>query len=205
MWDLTRTIAEDMPMHPGKPQPVLKALAEPERDGYGMSDYHFWNHTGTHIDGPRHFVAGAAGLETYPLQRFITPARVVHARTGPVTAAMLAEALGEDFRQEAVILATGAGERFGTPAYFDFPVLSEDGARWLIDHETGMLAVDCASVDPVDTVDFPIHRVLLGGDCLIIEELAYTSELPERFQLVALPIKVLGSNGDPARVVGLPL
>jgi len=205
MWDLTRTIREDMPMHPGAAQPVLKALAVPERDGYGMSEYRFWNHTGTHIDGPLHFVPGGRPLDDYPLERFVTPARVVKATDGPITASALARALGEGFSGEAVVLVTGAYERFGTPGYFEFPVLADDGARWLVERRVGLLAVDAASVDPVDTEAFPVHRVLLAGDCLIIENLAYTPALPDRFRLVALPIKVAGSNGDPARVIGLPL
>lgn len=205
MWDLTRTMREDMPVHPGAPEPVLKALAVPERDGYGMSEYRLWNHTGTHIDGQRHFVAGGRALDDYPLERFVTPATVVKVTSGPVTAAMLARALGDEFSGEAVVLVTGAYARWGTPDYFDFPVLSDDGARWLIAHRVGLLGIDACSVDPVDTESFPIHHVLLEGDCLIIENLAYTPELPDRFRLVALPIKVGGSNGDPARVIGLPL
>ena len=205
IWDLTRTIWEDMPMHPGKPQPVLKALATPEREGYGMSEYRFWNHTGTHIDGQLHFVAGGRPLDRYPLERFITTARVVKATGSPVTASMLAAGLGDGFSGEAVVLVTGAYARWGTPGYFDFPVLSEDGAHWLVAHGVGLLGIDAASVDPVDTVDYPIHHILLEGDCLIIEDLAYTPDLPDRFRLIALPIKVGGSNGDPARVVGLPL
>lgn len=205
MWDLTRTVHEGMPVHPGAPDPQIRVVAEAARDGFGMSEYQFWNHTGTHIDGPLHFVAGGRALDAFPLDRFVTPARVAVATENPITPEALERALGPDFLAQAVVLVTGAYGRYGTPGYFEFPVLSDAGARWLLDHQVGLLGVDAASVDPVDTTTYPIHRVLLEGECLIIENLAYTPELPPRFRLVALPIKVRGSNGDPARVIGLPL
>jgi kynurenine formamidase len=150
-----------------------------------------------------HFFAEGRPLDEYPLTRLVTSARVVQApRAAPIGAAALEQALGAHFRREAVILVTGDWRRWNTPAYFeDYAVLAEDGAAWLVERQVGLLAVDCPSVDPVATVDYPIHRILLGGDCLIVENLAYTPDLPDRVTLAALPIRVKHSNGSPARVV----
>ena len=207
MWDLTQTIREDLAMYPGQPAPVLHHFAEAARDGYGLSEYRFWNHVGTHIDGPLHFFANRPSLHEYPLERFMCPAHVVHVGSAAaVSVDLLVAQLGRDCHHRAVVLDTGAHARWNTPAYFGpFPVLTEEAAHWLVDRGVQMLALDAPSVDPVDTETFPLHRILLGGDCLILENLAYTPELPDVFRLVALPIKVAGSNGDPARVVGLPL
>jgi len=209
MWDLTQTVSPHMVMYPGQPAPQIHHFAEAARDGYGMSEYRFWNHLGTHIDGPLHFFAGKPSLHEYPLDRLIVPARVVHVSRsdGPeVSVEQLVAQLGQGFTGQAVVLDTGTCQRWGTEAYYeDFPVLSEAAARWLVAHEVGMLALDTPSADPVATESFPLHRILLGGDCLIIENLAYDPTLPDAFRLVALPMKVEGSNGDPARVVGLPL
>jgi len=203
MWDLTWTVSEDMVMYPGQPAPVLHDFATAARDGYGMSEYRFWNHLGTHVDGPLHFFADGRPLDEYPLTRLVTPARVVRGPEGtPIGPAALEQALGTDFGREAVILVTGDWRRWNTPAYFDgYAVLTEDGAAWLVDHHVGLLAVDCPSVDPVATDVYPIHRILLGADCLIVENLAYTPDLPDRVTLAALPIRVKQSNGSPARVI----
>lgn len=61
MWDLTYTISEDMLLYPGIPQPVLHDFATPSRDGYGMSEFSFWNHLGIHIDAPTLFLTTVLG------------------------------------------------------------------------------------------------------------------------------------------------
>ena len=202
-WDLTWTVSEDMVMYPGQPAPVFQDIAEAARDGYGMSEYRFWNHLGTHVDGPLHFFADGRALDEYPLARLVGPARVVRCDDAPViTASRLEAVLGPEFRHDTVILVTGNYRRWNTSAYYGFyPVLDGAAAQWLTERGVGMVAVDAPSVDPVETVDYPIHHILLGHDCLIVENLAYTPELPDAVMLAALPLRVRHSNGGPARVV----
>ncbi|MCY0897533.1 MAG: cyclase family protein [Firmicutes bacterium] len=206
MWDLTHSISEDMLLYPGIPHPVLRDLATPDRDGYGMSEYTFWNHLGTHIDAPTHFYSDGLSLDQFPISAFIKKVHTVDCQgVEEISAAFLTAQLSRYQNGDGVFLLTGQYRYWGMPAYFhSYPVLVEDGIDFLVHHQVPMIIVDAPSVDPVDTVTFPNHHLLLRHPLLIVENLAYDPTLPKTFQIIALPMKVHRSNGCPARVVALP-
>ena len=62
-----------------------------------------------------------------------------------------------------------------------------------------MVGVDAGSVDTMD--DFPIHKILLAAQVLIIENLTNLNQLAGKdFRVYALPVK-LDVDGAPARVI----
>lgn len=206
MWDLTYTISEDMLLYPGTPQPKLHDFATPAKDGYGMSEFTFWNHLGTHIDAPNHFHADGRSLDQFPLSAFVRRVLTIDGRdTSELTAAFLEPRMERYESGDGVLLLTGQYRFWGTPDYFrPFPVLSDDGADFLLHRNVGMILVDAPSVDPVSTESFPIHRRLLRSPLLIVENLAYQPDLPAVFHITALPLKIKNSNGSPARVIATP-
>ncbi len=203
MWDLTYTISEDMLLYPGTPQPKLHDFATPAKDGYGMSEFTFWNHLGTHIDAPNHFHADGRSLDQFPLNAFIRRVVTVDCQeTKEITEAFLKPRLAQYQTGDGVLLLTGQYRFWGTRDYFrPFPVLSDDGAEFLLEKHVGMILTDAPSVDPVSTETFPIHRRLLRAPLLIVENLAYQPDLPPIFHVTALPLKIKNSNGSPARVI----
>lgn len=76
--DISVPIRERMPTWPGDPvvrldQPIAIAKGDPAnvgRIGAGL-------HTGTHVDAPRHFVEGAGGVDTLPLDTFFGAVDVI--------------------------------------------------------------------------------------------------------------------------------
>lgn len=205
MWDLTYTISEDMLLYPGIPQPVLHDFATPAQDGYGMSDYAFWNHLGTHIDAPTHFFGDGLSLDQFPVESFMREVHTIHCENlAVISAPFLLEATRNIPEKAGLLLLTGQYQHWSTPRYFDpFPVLDEAGADYLRQTGYSMILVDAPSVDPVTTETFPVHRVLLKRPLLIVENLAYHPDLPDVFQIIALPIKVKNSNGSPARIIAM--
>lgn len=203
MWDLTHTIREDMTQYPGMPQPVLHDFATPAKDGYGMSDFSFWNHLGTHIDAPTNFYADGKNLDDFPIESFLRRVQTIHCENVPhITRTFLERACIHHAPDDALLLLTGQYQHWGTPAYFGpFPVLSDDGAAFVAEKGYTMVLVDAPSVDPVTTETYPVHRRLLQEPMLIVENLAYRPDLPETFQVIALPLKIQKSNGSPARII----
>ena len=78
-----------------------------------------------------------------------------------------------------------------------------DAALALIDRGISGVGFDGPSPDPVDSTDFPLHRVWLGAGRLILENLTNLDLLPPRVDLVVAPMKVRGANGGPTRVFAL--
>jgi len=99
------------------------------------------------------------------------------------------------------MLATGWTDRaFETPQlYGGNPYLALDAAQAIAAAAPSAIGLDFA-VDHAKP--FPNHVVLLGADVLLIENLMRLPELPANgFTVSAFPIRIVGENGAPARVV----
>jgi arylformamidase len=155
-------------------------------------------HSGTHVDGPRHFIDGAAGTESLSLDTMVGPAAVVDA-TG-AQADLDAEALADLHLPEGaerILLKTRNSELWNRPSFSrDFIRLTGSGARYLIDHGVRLIGIDYLSIGDADA-----NVELLGNDVVALEGLDLREVEPGDYELVCLPIRLEGSDGAPARAV----
>jgi arylformamidase len=156
-------------------------------------------HTGTHIDAPLHMLEAGKSLDQFPIDKFIGRGRYIRLGDGfDVEALKQAKIQAGDI----ILFHTGMSDFYGEPAYYEsYPVLSEEVARYLVESEVKMIGLDTGSADNVEA--FPIHKILLGGEVLIIENLTNLSSLANiEFTVYALPIK-FELDGAPARVIAM--
>jgi arylformamidase len=203
--DLTQPMANGMPVMDGITPPEFRDLAQVSVDGYAMSQYTFVNHVGTHVDAPAHQIAGGATLDEIPLDALITEALTIdvsgHA-PGPVGPADLGPQLELARPGDIVLFRSDNAANWGTEAYWHgwcYPDAAIAAA--LIEAGVAGVGFDGPSADPVDSVDYPLHRIWLGAGKIILENLASLAELPARCRIVVAPLKVAGANGGPARVL----
>ena len=104
-----------------------------------------------------------------------------------------------------VIFYTGWQERWNTSSYFnDFPVLTQDAAKWLTRFTLSGVGYDAISADTVMSIEQPNHKILLGKDFVIVENLTNVDHLPEGiFTLVCLPLKIENADGSPIRAIAI--
>ena len=154
-------------------------------------------HTGTHIDAPIHFLPGGAGVEDVPLKNLIGPARVIEIKDPSAVRAdeLRFHHLGVG---ERLLFKTSNSERCWKTSQFvpDFVSIAEDAASYLASLNTLAVAIDYLSAGSPET-----HRTLLGAGVVIIEGLNLTGISQGRYELLCLPLKILGGDGAPARVL----
>ena len=80
-------------------------------------------------------------------------------------------------------------------------VMTETGARHLVDHGIKVVGVDDLSVEQSGKPGAPAHRVLLAGGMIVIEGLNLRDVDPGVYEMFCLPLRVVGSDGAPARVI----
>ena len=86
-----------------------------------------------------------------------------------------------------------------------FPGLSPEAAQWLVEHRRILaIGIDTASIDPGQSRRFQSHVTLFEHDIPALENVANLDRLPEAgFTVIALPIKIAGGTGGPARIVAI--
>jgi kynurenine formamidase len=191
-------ISAGMLVNPDHFPPEITTYATLETDGWVARRLVLDSHLGTHLDAPSHFVAGAPTVDEADLAVLIGEAQVIHldgvSPSEVITAARLGPVTGR-----RVVLDTGWSARGLSQAeYFgQAPCLAPDCARALLDAGTALLGVDLPSVD----LDGGVHVALLGGGCLIVENMAGLGVLPASCQLTVLPLPISGGDGSPVRAV----
>jgi arylformamidase len=156
-------------------------------------------HSGTHTDAPFHFADDGRTVDALQLDPYIGPARVVDVRGRPMIRA-------EDLA--AVDLSATPRVLLRTDAWTDhsrfpdrIPVMAADVPAWLASRGVVLVGVDVPSVDVLDSKDLPIHHALGRHGIAILENLALTAVSPGIYELIALPLKLVGADGAPVRAV----
>lgn len=207
MIDLTHTIAPGMPVYPGTPAAELTPACTLTRNGYRETLVHIGSHTGTHMDAPAHLLQNGAGLESLPVSQFCGRAAVVDVSAlgegGIITAAHLKTLGSQLLCAGFVLFYTGWEKKWGEADYFSgFPVPDAEAAKYLVSCGLKGVGTDSISVDPTDSQDLPVHRTLLGGGLVIVENLRLKKLVGrENVQFYALPLKFEKSDGAPVRAI----
>jgi len=102
-----------------------------------------------------------------------------------------------------LLIHTGWSKYWGTEKYFsDYTVLSLEAANWLSKFQLKGLGLDTISADISETDDYPIHKILLKKNTIIIENLINLLSLPiSIFTFSCFPIKFEDADGSPVRAV----
>jgi len=216
--DLSHPLEPGTPPWPGNPSvtvDVLDAIPEdrhpgdcgvPGESGYLNATCFFTcNHTGTHMDSPAHFCQDGKAIDQVPLRQVIGPCSLLTIPPCPPDTALDVNDLsGVETslrRTHRLLLDTGWAAHWSDPQmYFDhFPVLTKGAAEWLVACGLELFGFDSPSVDRVPN---PAHRVLLGAQAVIVENLTNLQEIGQpEFELIVTPLPLAGLEASPVRAV----
>jgi arylformamidase len=176
----------------------MKRLAN--GDSSNVSTLHMSAHTGTHVNAPRHFFDNGAGTEALPLELLIGRARVIEISSRGIAAEDLAAVdLSDDIR---LLIKTRNSRLWSSPEFHaDYVGVTESGAKHLVEHGIKVIGVDYLSVEQFKNPGGPAHHALLGAGTIVIEGLDLRQVEPGIYEMFCLPLRVVGSDGAPARVV----
>lgn len=194
--DLSVALNEQTPIYPGDPATKIEPAGVLAKDGYCDHYISVGTHVGTHIDAPKHMLEDGVSLDKIPIEQFVGRGCYVDVTDGNFDSVKNTDIQAGDI----VLLHTSMSDRYHDAVYFEeYPAMSDEVANYLASKKVKMVGVDACSVDNKD--GFPIHKILLGGNVLIIENLTNLSKLAgKRFDVYALPIN-LQIDGAPARVI----
>jgi arylformamidase len=204
--DASLPIGPELLVWPGDPPvSVVPRLQLANGDPANVSELRMGTHTGTHVDPPNHFVEGATAIDRVPLEVLYGPVVVADTRHlgRPIDPSDL-DALAIPEGTERFLLRTSSSELWRSfPVTFpdDYACLTPDAANWVVEHGIRLVGVDFLSVEQKGAEGHPVHHILLENGVVIVEGLNLGDVEPGDYTLACLPLKIVGGDGGPARVI----
>ena len=201
--DVSVMLRSGMVHWPGDSEVSLKRARAIDRgDRCNVSGLSLSVHTGTHMDAPLHFIRDGRSMQTMPLDATLGPARIIEIKDKE---SIKPQALHRHKirRGERILFKTRNSRRAWETESFDedFVYISKEAAQYLVDRGVRTVGVDYLSVGGFKKDGLETHLILLGASVWIIEGLDLTQVKPGRYDLICLPLKLLNSDGAPARAI----
>jgi arylformamidase len=194
-----------IPIHPGmiiyRKNPGVeleRALTIAGGDGANVTRLSMGVHTGTHIDGSLHFFDDGNGVDALPLDAMLGRCRVVEVpEPGDAIDGPTLEAAGIPPGTDRLILKTPNSQLWNRDEFtHDFVRLDGSGASWVLERGIRLVAIDYLSIG-----DHDAHVELLGNGVVALEGLDLREIEPGPYELICLPMRLIGTDGAPARVL----
>jgi arylformamidase len=215
LWDISPSLTPGIAVFPGD-TPLSRDVLMRCEDGdpVTLSTLHATVHLGAHVDAPMHYSAGAHSIDAVPLERLLGPCRLVRpggadtACERRLTAAALAAALERVAARPGalpalpprVLIATGS---FPDPTGWrdDFLGLAPATVERLAAAGVRTVGIDTPSMDPAASKDLPAHAAFLRHDVTILEGLMLEGVPEGDYELLALPLRLVGFDASPVRAI----
>ena len=204
--DITPAITPDIAVWPGDTPVSREVLCELEKGAnITLSTLRATVHLGAHADGANHYGMRAASIDAMPLARYLGPCHVIDATVARATGGVRVRAsdLRADLaaiRHPRVLLRTGTFPDF-TRWNSDFAGVDPALVDLLADRGVVLIGIDTPSVDVQESKDLPAHARFLARDVSILEGLRLAHVAPGEYELIALPLPLVGFDASPVRAV----
>lgn len=201
--DITPAVSASLGVWPGDTACSREVLCDMRKgDTVTLSTLRATVHLGAHADAPSHYGVDGRTMEAQPLERYVGACTVVDApvaRSGRVTPRDLKTPV-ESIATPRVLIRTGTfpdAERWNS----DFAGLSVELVDALAARGVFTIGIDTPSVDLIDSRDLAAHNAILRKDIAILEGLVLSGVEPGEYELIALPLKLVGFDASPVRAV----
>ena len=197
--DVSIPVRPGMIVYRGNPGvEVERALTIDGGDGANVSRLTMGVHTGTHIDGALHFYDDGDGVDALPLDAMLGSCLLVEiAEPGESIDRATLEAAAIPAGTERVLLKTPNSGLWDRDEFtHDFVRLDGSGAEFVLERRIRLIGIDYLSIG-----DHDAHLALLDNGVVALEGLDLREIEPGSYELICLPVRLLDTDGAPARVL----
>lgn len=178
------------PVYPGDPETHIEKISDMDiGDSVNVSALTMSLHTGTHVEAPLHFIRNANSISDLRLDNFMGECSVVSCGgySGVLTGADIDELVPEGARR--VLFKTLGNVK-----------LSKTAVLSLISMGVTLVGIDAQSISESDD-DAEVHKHLLNAGIIILEGINLRHVQSGEYTLMALPIKLNGTEATPCRAI----
>lgn len=201
--DVSVPLREGMPHWPGDAPFERKMTEEISRgDAANLSQISCSAHTGTHMDAPRHFIEGGRTIETMPLTATVGPARVIEIKDPEMIRISELEPYQVERGERILFKTANSGRVWQTDEFQEqYIYIPPDTAQYLAARGVQTVGVDYLSIGGFKSGGPETHRALLGAGVWVIEGLDLSKVEAGPYEMICLPLKIVGGDGALARAI----
>jgi arylformamidase len=200
IFDISRNLENGMPVWPGD-TPFHYEVSWPmeESGSVNVGSLTMSTHTGTHVDAPFHFDDNGKKITELELDLYIGPVRVIDMQGKESIGAEDVKDIDLNGFKRVIFRTLSWKDPFKFPDKIPYidpslgPFLAEKGIR--------LIGVDVPSVDPIDSKELPGHHSLNRNGIHILESVILDHIKPGDYELIALPLPLVQSDGSPVRAI----
>lgn len=197
--DISQKLRPGVPVWPGDTEfAQIGTWQMGEGSAVNVSALTLSTHTGAHADAPLHYAESAPDIASVDLSAYLGECLVVDAR-----------GCGDLVRPEQLPDLQGAA-RVLFRTYDQFPHEAWDAQHSAIAPATiealaaqgvVLIGMDGPSLDPQDSKTMDAHLAVLAADMRVLEGLVLDDVAPGRYELIALPLPIVGGDASPVRAI----
>jgi arylformamidase len=197
IYDISPPLTAKLAVWPGDVPLSRKVLCH--GDPVTLSALRATAHLGAHADAPCHYGRGAASIDQCPLDWYLGPCQVMRVKVARGQC-VNPEMLPHTIEAPRVLIAT---DTYLDPDQFDedFAALAPELIKHLKTNGVVLVGIDTPSVDVFAAKDLPTHHACLEHGVAILEGLVLREVPAGLYELIALPLKLVGFDGSPVRAV----
>jgi arylformamidase len=171
-------------------------------DNLDLSEIKTTVHIGAHADAPSHYHIKGESIEQRSLNLYMGSAQVIEVNI-PRGRRITPSDLTQKIEAPRVLFKTNS---FPDPDNWngDFNSLSPELINELHSLGVVLVGIDTPSVDPSDDKNLPSHQALFQTNMAVLEGLVLSQVNPGIYDLIALPLKILGADASPVRAILIP-
>lgn len=199
LWDISQPLRADLPVWPGDTAFAQAGTWQMDAGSpVNVSALTMSTHSGAHADAPLHYASDAPDIASVDLSAYLGECLVVDARG----AGML-------IRTEH-IPDLGGAERVLFRTFATFPhdawagettAVAPDAIDALAAAGVRLVGLDGPSIDPQASKTMDAHLAVLRHDIRVLEGLVLDDVPAGRYELIALPLPIVGGDASPVRAV----
>lgn len=201
LWDLSPPVAPGLPVWPGDtPFTCTRTWSLGPGCPVNVSRLALSTHTGAHADAPLHYTAAGLDAASVSLVPYLGPCQVIVVPPG--LPAVRPEHLLPHLRPDAprVLVRTWAAAPVDRWVSAFTPIAAET-IEALADAGVVLIGVDTPSLDPETSKTLDAHHAVRRRGLAILEGLVLDAVPAGRYELIALPLRLVGADASPVRAV----
>ncbi|MEO8070443.1 MAG: arylformamidase [Acidobacteriota bacterium] len=200
VWDISPPISPETPAFPGDTVYAQRWTTAIGPDcPVNVSAITMSPHLGAHADAPLHYGRDASAIGHVNLEPFIGVCRVIHAiDAGPL---IRPEHLTHAAANLPARVLVRTWVRAPTTWPSRFAAFAPETIAWLASPGARLVGIDTPSVDPAESKTLDSHQQLLLHDMRVLENLVLDAVAPGDYELIALPLKLIGADASPVRAI----